>query len=90
MGFSEKQEGWARFLNCGTAATRLAGGKDKVVKDIKVEHDIKIKKNINEVYIKYNRAMDDYKFEKVAGVGLVVTMIVFLLFFLGLKNTIKE
>jgi hypothetical protein len=52
--------------------------------------DLKIKKNINEVYIKYNRASDDYKFEKVAGIGLVVTMLVLLLFFLGLKNTIKE
>lgn len=52
--------------------------------------DLKIKKNVNEVYIKYNRAMDDYKFEKVMGIGLLATMLVFLLFFLGLKNTIKE
>ena len=29
--YLNRQEGWARFLNCGTAATRLAGGKDKVV-----------------------------------------------------------
>jgi hypothetical protein len=52
--------------------------------------NLKIKKNVNEVYTKYNRADDDYKFEKVAGIGLLVTMLVFLLFFLGLKNTIKE
>jgi hypothetical protein len=52
--------------------------------------NLKIKKNVNEVYTKFGRAADDYKFEKVAGIGLVVTMLVFLLFFLGLKNTIKE
>jgi L-fucose isomerase len=29
--YLNRAEGWARFLNCGTAATRLAGGKQKVV-----------------------------------------------------------
>jgi len=29
--YLNREEKWARFLNCGTAATRLAGGKDRVV-----------------------------------------------------------
>jgi len=29
--YLNRQERWARFLNCGTAATRLAGGKGEVV-----------------------------------------------------------
>lgn len=29
--YLNRAEGWARFLNCGTAATRLAGGKQNVV-----------------------------------------------------------
>ncbi|NUQ61429.1 MAG: hypothetical protein HUU20_03005 [Pirellulales bacterium] len=28
--YLNREERWARFLNCGTAATRLAGGKDKI------------------------------------------------------------
>ena len=29
--YLNRAEGWARFLNCGTAATKLAGGKENVV-----------------------------------------------------------
>ncbi len=29
--YLNREESWARFLNCGTAATRLAGGKQQVV-----------------------------------------------------------
>ncbi|MCX7887025.1 MAG: hypothetical protein N3B01_07210 [Verrucomicrobiae bacterium] len=29
--YLNREEGWARFLNCGTAATRLAGGKGNVI-----------------------------------------------------------
>lgn len=29
--YLNREEGWARFLNCGTAAPRLAGGRDQVV-----------------------------------------------------------
>ncbi len=52
--------------------------------------NLKIKKGMGEIYEKINKLRDDYKLEKVIGLGLLVVMIVSLLFFLGLKKTVKE
>ncbi len=52
--------------------------------------DLKIKKNVGGVYEKFNNLRDNYKMEKVIGLGLVVVMLLAFLLSLGLKNTIKE
>ena len=51
--------------------------------------DLKLKKKVHEVYETYNKLMGDYSMEKVIGLLLVGTMVVSLLLFLGLKNTLK-
>ncbi|MHB8173994.1 MAG: hypothetical protein ACYDFU_05990 [Nitrospirota bacterium] len=52
--------------------------------------NLKIKKGMGEVYENINKLRDDYKMEKVIGFALLVVIIVSLLFFLGLKKTVKE
>ena len=52
--------------------------------------NLKIKKNVGGVYEKFNNLRDNYKMEKVIGLGLVGVMLLSLLFSFGLKNTIKE
>jgi len=51
---------------------------------------LKIKKSIHGAYETLNKLRDDYTLEKVVGLGLVLTLVVMLLFSLGLKNTLKE
>jgi hypothetical protein len=52
--------------------------------------NLKIKKNLGEVYETYNKLREDYGMEKVIGLGLLAVLIISLLFFLGLKKTVKE
>lgn len=52
--------------------------------------NLKIKKGMGEIYENINKLRDDYKMEKVIGLGLLAVMIISLLFFLGLKKTVKE
>ena len=53
--------------------------------------DLKIKKGLHaNVYDKVNKLSDDYTMEKVVGLGLMGVMLVMLLLFFGLKNTVKE
>ncbi len=51
--------------------------------------NLKIKKKMNDVYQTINKLWDDHKMEKVMGFGLFGVMLISLLFFLGLKNTLK-
>ncbi len=53
--------------------------------------DLKIKKDMQSaVYEKLNNLRDDYRLEKVIGLGLFGVLIVMFLMSLGLKNTLKE
>lgn len=52
--------------------------------------NLKIKKNIHEVYEKLNKLRGDFRMEKVIGFGLVGVMLLSLLLHFGLKNTLKE
>ncbi|HLB25209.1 MAG TPA: hypothetical protein VJM83_02650 [Nitrospirota bacterium] len=52
--------------------------------------NLKIKKNVHGLYEKFNKLRDDYTLEKVIGWALVGVMLISLLVFMGLKNTIKE
>jgi hypothetical protein len=53
--------------------------------------DLKIKKDMHSaVYEKLNKLRDDYRLEKVVGLGLFCALLVSFLIFLGLKNTLKE
>ena len=51
--------------------------------------NLKIKKAVHEVYQNINKLWDDHKMEKVIGFGLAGAMLITLLFFFGLKNTLK-
>ncbi len=51
--------------------------------------NLNIKKKIHDVYQTMNKLKDDFKMEKVFGFGLAGVMLISLLFFLGLKNTLK-
>lgn len=50
---------------------------------------LKLKKKINEVYQTINKLREDYRMEKVMGFAFLGTLLVMLLIFLGLKNTLK-
>ncbi len=52
--------------------------------------NLKIKKNLGGVYETFNKLREDYKMEKVIGLGLLAVVIISLLFFMGLKKTVKE
>jgi hypothetical protein len=52
--------------------------------------NLKIKKSMHEVYEKINKLRGDHKMEYVIGGSLLITLLLMLLFSLGLKNTIKE
>ena len=52
--------------------------------------NLKIKKGVHGVYETMNKLREDYRLEKVVGLGLVCTMLLMLLFSFGLKNTLKE
>lgn len=52
--------------------------------------NMKVKKSIGGLYETLNKLRGDYKLEKVMGYSLLGTMILSLLFALGLKNTLKE
>jgi len=52
--------------------------------------NLKIKKSMHEIYAKVNKLRGDDHLEYVLGITLFVTMLLLLLFSLGLKNTLKE
>ena len=53
--------------------------------------DLKINKALqSNVYEKLNKLRDDYTMEKVIGLALIVTMLLTLLIYFGLKNTLKD
>lgn len=52
--------------------------------------NLKIKKNLGGVYETFNKLREDFKMEKVIGLGLLAVVIISLLFFMGLKKTVKE
>lgn len=52
--------------------------------------NLKIKKQVHEVYENLNKLRGDYRMEKVIGFGLVGVMLITFLLHLGLKNTLKE
>jgi len=52
--------------------------------------NLKIKKSMHEIYAKVNKLRGDDHLEYVLGITLFVTMLLSLLFALGLKNTLKE
>jgi len=52
--------------------------------------NLKIKKSMHEIYEKTNKLRGDHKMEYVVGASLLITVLLMLLFALGLKNTIKE
>jgi len=52
--------------------------------------NLKIKKGMHGVYEKLNKIRGDYGMEKVLGFSLVGTMLIMLMVFLALKNTLKE
>ncbi|MGA2191965.1 MAG: hypothetical protein ABSG42_01140 [Nitrospirota bacterium] len=77
------------LVSYGVKYADLASGTPASIDEFAVPN-LKIKKNIHSVYEKLNNLRDDYKMEKVIGLGLLGVTLIAFLFFLGLKNTIKE
>ncbi len=73
----------------GVKYADLAGGTPSSIASV-AGPNLKIKKSMHEIYEKVNKLRGDDHMEYVLGITLFVTVLLSLLFALGLKNTLKE